>query len=249
MPKVIFTKEMIEVVKEKYPIQSNSELASCLGVYPIQVKQLAIRLGLKKQIKFYKKTWTDKQDLFLINNYQNSTASEIAKCLGKSKSSIKSRCFKLGLKLLNENKTAKRLNQFKKGQTAYNKGQKMKPEAYEKCKHTFFKKGQESNNKKPVGSTRITDGYIMVKIDEPNKWNLLHRIVYEKCYGEIPENHNVNFKDGNRLNCEPENLYCLSKEEQMLKNSIQNLPEELISIIRLKGQLKKQITIKTRKNG
>lgn len=36
----------------------------------------------------------------------------------------------------------------------------------------------------------------------------LHRVVWEENFGPIPAGYKVYFKDGNSLNCKPENLYC-----------------------------------------
>lgn len=44
----------------------------------------------------------------------------------------------------------------------------------------WFKKGHVSKNRKEVGSERIdTDGYVMVKVAEPNTWKNKHKIVWE----------------------------------------------------------------------
>lgn len=239
--KKIFTTEMIDAIAKVYPVQNNQEIASCFGVSPWQIKALASRMNWKKEIKFYKTTWEERDLDFLKANYKTSTFREIGICLGKSRSTIKSKVYDLGLKLSEEDLTPERRNIFQKGLVPHNKGKKMNPETYEKCKGTFFQKGQVCVNKKPIGATRITDGYILIKVAEPNVWDLLHRIVYEKCYGSIPKKHNVNFKDGNRMNCQPENLFCITKQEQMLNNSLQNLPKELIEIILLKAKITRKI--------
>lgn len=77
---------------------------------------------------------------------------------------------------------------------------------------TWFKKGDIPSNHKPVGSERITkDGYIMVKVAEPNKYRLKHRVVYEEAYGEIPDDLKVTFIDGDKHNCDISNLMPISK--------------------------------------
>ena len=113
------------------------------------------------------------------------------------------------------------LGYFKKGHIPANKGKKqieyMKPEMIERTKNTRFKKGHEPVNRREVGSERITkDGYIQVKVAEPNKWDLKHRIVYREHYGEIPENCNVVFGDGNKQNCNIDNLILVNKKEMYI---------------------------------
>ena len=64
----------------------------------------------------------------------------------------------------------------------------MPKEVYEKVKHTMFAKGNVPPNHRPVGSERISiDGYIEVKVAEPDKWRLKQRVVYEEAKGESPE--------------------------------------------------------------
>ena len=60
---------------------------------------------------------------------------------------------------------------FEKGCIPPNKGKKLSPEQYEKCKATMFKKGNIPQNHRPVGSERVAkDGYMQIKVAEPNKW-------------------------------------------------------------------------------
>lgn len=70
---------------------------------------------------------------------------------------------------------------FQKGHVPQNKGKKMSPEQYKKCSGTMFKKGNVPKNYKPVGSKRILkEGYVEIKIADPNQWELEHRLVWEK---------------------------------------------------------------------
>ena len=94
-------------------------------------------------------------------------------------------------------------SRFKKGMIPYNKGKKgsMSPEQYEKCKATMFKKGNIPQNHRPIGSERIDrDGYTYIKVAEPNKWKLKHRLLWEEHNGPIPHKHRLIFADGNRQN-------------------------------------------------
>jgi hypothetical protein len=92
---------------------------------------------------------------------------------------------------------------FKKGHTPYNKGQKgnrMSPA-------TEFKKGCTPHNYRLVGSERINkDGYVEVKVAEPNRWKAKHRAIFEAAHGEIPEGCRVLFADGDKQNFALENL-------------------------------------------
>ena len=77
-----------------------------------------------------------------------------------------------------------------------------------------FKKGQSAHNYKPIGYEFVQcDGYIYVKIAEPNTWVKKHRYIWEKYYGKIPKGYRVAFKDQNRQNCEIDNLILVSKKD------------------------------------
>ena len=102
-----------------------------------------------------------------------------------------------------------------------------------------------------VGSERINvDGYIEIKVAEPNRWRVKHRVIWEQHNGAIPRGFNVQFKNHNPLDCRIENLYLISKAEQMrTENSfLARYPKELQDVIRLKGAINRQIR-KREKNG
>lgn len=141
-----------------------------------------------------------------------------------------------------------KVHRYKKGSIPANKGKKqskyMTPEQIEKTMKTRFKKGNNPTNFKPVGSKRINvDGYIEIKIKDPNKWELKHRVVWKKQNGKIPKGYNIQFKDGNRQNCSIDNLYIISRAEQMKnENSFHaRYPEAIKKVIRAKASLTKEI--------
>lgn len=108
---------------------------------------------------------------------------------------------------------------FYKGQPSNNKGKKMSPEIYEKVKHTFFKKGTVPPKKVPVGTEVLRDdGYLKVKIAEPNVWKQKHRLVWEENYGKVPKGMKVMFLDGDKTNCEISNLKLISKQASLIMN-------------------------------
>ena len=113
--------------------------------------------------------------------------------------------------------------QFKKGNVAHNKGKKqieyMNQESIERTKETRFKKGNKPKNYRPVGSERITkDGYIEVKVADPNKWETKNKIIYKQYFGDIPKGHKVIYADGNKLNNDINNLILVSNNEELIMN-------------------------------
>lgn len=54
------------------------------------------------------------------------------------------------------------------------------------------------------------DGYYQIT-SGPNKGKLLHRLIYEKHYGTIPEGFHIHHMDNDKENNAPNNLRLLSK--------------------------------------
>lgn len=86
---------------------------------------------------------------------------------------------------------------------------------------TSFKKGNEPWNKKKIGSERIDiNGYILIKVKEPNAWRLKHRIMYEKYHNvKLTSDDAVIFADQNKLNLEKDNLILISKSQLLKMNN------------------------------
>jgi len=105
--------------------------------------------------------------------------------------------------------------QFQKGCTPANKGKK----GTGGWEPTQFKKGHRPVNFRPVGSERVNiDGYTEIKIADSNKWRLKHQVVWELVNGPMPKGHGVIFGDGNRSNCDIENLILVSLRQLLTLN-------------------------------
>ena len=87
-------------------------------------------------------------------------------------------------------------SKFKKGNVPYNAGTK----GVSKANRGSFKKGNRPSNYQPVGSESKKRGYWMVKVADPNVWEMKNRLLWEEHYGEIPEGYVVTFLDGNLKN-------------------------------------------------
>lgn len=200
--------------------------------------------------------WTKTEDEFLFANYANKSSAEIAKVVGHSENAVYNRAFLFHLKKSEKYRTEtnKRLaaklaekgkaHRFPKGQTPFNKGQKMPEQVYAKVERTMFRKGHIPANHRQVGSERINvDGYTEIKVADPNKFVLKHRLIWEQANGPIPKGYNVQFKDGNRQNITLDNLYLISRSSQMKhENSYHaRYPEEVRKSIQLMGALQRQI--------
>ena len=99
----------------------------------------------------------------------------------------------------------------------------MSQEQYERCKATMFQKGHVPKNYMEVGTyTHTTEGYLIRKIkEEGTQWErfeFVHRAVWEEHNGPIPEGKMVIFLDGNKDNCDIANLALVDNNENLEMN-------------------------------
>lgn len=130
---------------------------------------------------------------------------------------------------------------YKKGRTSENKGIPMSPELYAKCQPTMFRKGNEPHNTRFDGalSSRVDktgNEYLYIRV-EKSKWVLYHRLFWEQEHGTIPKGMCVAFIDGNSANVKLSNLELITREVNMLRNTIHQWPSEMKTVIKLKNKL------------
>jgi hypothetical protein len=140
-------------------------------------------------------------------------------------------------------------HRFKKGHKSWNKDKSpkdyMPSESYDKIKTTQFKKGNLPTNTKHDGAISLRHDktgvkYYYIRIAKA-KWVLLHQKIYQDVYGPIPKSHIIVFKDRNPLNVTLENLECITRIENMHRNSLHRLAPEIKQTIRVLTKLKKTI--------
>ncbi len=115
---------------------------------------------------------------------------------------------------------------FQKGHKTWNAGTK----GLVKKNKGSFQKGQRPGNWRPVGTERVNvEGYIEVKVAEPNRWRSKHVVVWESKHGKIEKGYVVRFKDNNPLNCNIDNLEKVSRKVHLRLNQCNyvELPAEL----------------------
>ncbi len=168
-------------------------------------------------------------DSFLKKNYLTMPVKSMGTAIGKSYCYVNRRLDELGLvippEVVERNRQAGRI---KPGNVPPNKGKKMdswmNPAAMEASKKYRFKKGGLPHNTKEDGaiSVRKDTGtgikYKYIRVSK-GKWELLQRVNWEKQNGPIPEGYIIVFKDGDQMNCEPENLEMITLAENMRRNS------------------------------
>lgn len=185
--------------------------------------------------------WTKEMADFVVANNKGRTAKDMAELVSRTfQKEINAEQIKAlrGRLKIDSGLTGR----FEKGHVPPNKGRK----GYHApgCEKGWFKKGETSWNHANVGDEAwTTDGYLKVKIAEPNKWRHKHILVWEKHNGPVPEGFMVTFKDQNHANCSIENLALISKSEnaimncQGLRSEDPKLTETGILLARLKNKI------------
>lgn len=252
-----WTDKECKLLIELYPHKTNGYIAEIMDRKVIAIKNKARVMKLKKSY-ISRCEWTTKCNEQLKRLYPHHSTVDVAKMMNRTLRSIYSQAYLLSLKKSKEymDKCQKenglmlqrsgKASRFSKGHVPANKGKSMDPELKKKISHSFFKKGHIPQNKREIGSSRITkDGYIEIKVEDPSRWELLHRFMWKVWMGPIPKGYRIVFKDGNRQNCNIDNLDIISDEKNMMNNNIQRYPEELrnamIATGRLKAKIKRKI--------
>jgi hypothetical protein len=92
---------------------------------------------------------------------------------------------------------------------------------------TSFTLGNTPPNTRPLGAERVDtkDGYILVKVDEPNPFTTAqtrfkhkHVVIWESKHGPVPSGLVIIFKDGDKLNFDDDNLIAVSRAELLRLN-------------------------------
>ncbi len=204
-----------------------------------------------------RRPWTEIERAVLRKFYPDAPTFVIAKALGRPLTQVYRQARRLDLlksAAYLASEAACRLRrgdhigaafQFPRGHQPWNKGKKglsMGGLA------TRFKAGAMPHNHVPIGTeVKDRDGYLKRKIAEPKTWVYVHRYEWERVHGPIPKTHALAFKDGNKANVSLNNLELRTKREVMLRNSVHNLPPELVEVIQLQGALKRKINGKHRR--
>ena len=208
--------------------------------------------------------WTDAETEQLRQLYPDTPTPEIARLMGRSTASVYSRAGLLGLGKSDayfQSAHSGRLGafcgrgseyQFKPGGTPWNAGMKgYYPGGPEGLKH-WFKRGElhgaAKKNFRPVGTVRVgKGGVIEVKVcckpgsKKSVAWRPVHVEMWIAANGPLPPDHICILRDGDHTNLVMENIECISRQENMRRNSVHRLPKELAECAQLRGALRRRI--------
>ena len=146
---------------------------------------------------------------------------------------------------------------YQKGHAPGNKGKKLEEyvgedraaEIKKRIAATQFRKGERPVNEMPVGTIVVnSDGYKLRKKQMEGslweRWEFLHRAVWEEINGPVPDGMVVTFRDGDKLNCNIDNLMLVTRGENcaLTRYGYRSEDPELtdlgLSVIRLKKAVK-----------
>lgn len=230
MPKRKYTEEMHQFILEHYKEVPVKELTRLFNnQFNTDITAVAMKSYLSnRKMKsgrptgyspgVYSKQFSKEVVEYILQNYKGTGHKEMAETLNEKFGTAYTASQIKGY-YANHKLNSGLTGRFEKGIVPANKGKKMSQEQYEKCKGTMFKKGNIPGNHRPVGSERITkDGYVEIKIGEPNKWRLKHLVVWEATNGRLPKGHVILFRDGNKQNTELSNLRLMTRSELLIMN-------------------------------
>ena len=216
-------------------------------------------------VKKRRHTWTPAKDDLLREFYPDLPTAEIARVLRLEVSQVYDRAARLGIRKSAEylaGPHACRLRRgdnigaqyrIQPGHVPWNKG--MKGWCAPGCERTQFKPGARFGKAamlwQPIGAERVTkDGILQRKVSDtgytPRDYRAVHALVWEAANGPIPPGHIVVFRDGNRRNFAPENLECISRAENMRRNTLYQYPEEIVRAIKTRAVLNRRINRMTK---
>ncbi len=226
MAKRIYFKEHIDYLREITPGRRSWEVAELFNerfnfsASEAAIRTLRLKHGIKLTVPRTVKQYTDEQIAYLKELSERGLFNrEITRLFNerfdtsRTENAIQQQRCKYGFKT-----TARYY--WKKGCKPWNKG--MKGWFAPGTERTQFKKGDMPQTWVPVGSETVTeDGYLKVKIADPDKWVYKHRLIWEQHHGrKVPPGHVVIFGDRNKRNFDPDNLLLVSQAQLVRMNQM-----------------------------
>lgn len=208
------------------------------------------------------KRFTPEEDKILHDNYLNLSLNQLSAKLGRAMESVAGRLPRLGLvvppeiihKRMAESFTrlaeSGKISRFGKGHVPKNKGQKMPPELYEKCKGTMFKPGQVPATCVHFGKPYLhhrtrKDGYIerLWFIQEGKNKRSAYLAYLCRTNGIDLTGKKPILKEGFDHSRAPtlDDILVLTNADNMRLNTLHRYPKDVVRLIQVKGALQRQI--------
>lgn len=214
-----------------------------------------------------KRLWSKADDRELRRVYPDEPNPAIARRLRRTVCAIYGRADKLGLhksaaylasphacRLRRGDHVGARFR-FSKGHVPANKGLRRPGWGPGRMKATQFRRGALNGvalqRFKPIGSTRLVDGYLYRKISAvPGPWTVNWKLesvlLWEAAHGPVRSGSTLVFRNHDRTDVRLDNLECITRRELMARNTVHNLPKPLARVVQLLGALNRQVRRRTR---
>jgi len=211
-----------------------------------------------------KRLWEPADDDVMRRFYPGMSTAKLARRLRRSVCSVNARADLLGLRKSEAylaSPDACRLRRgddvgaafrFPPGHVPANKGLRRPGWFAGRMRETQFKRGGVSHTWKPIGATRLVDGYVYRKVTDVRhvpwtvNWKPEHVLIWERVHGPVPAGHRLWFKNGDKTDIRLDNLECISGREAMARTTVHNLPKPIAQTVQLLGALNRQIRRRTR---
>ena len=194
---------------------------------------------------------------YLREHYADTSNDILGKVLNRNPRSVAQKARKLGLQKSPEF-LAEHGGRFQVGLQPWNKGVPGSTGTQEACRATQFKPGRPAElaaNYKPIGSIRVAKGGILEQkvtddrsLYPARRWKSVHSLVWEREVGPIPAGHIVVFKAGQFTDqveqITPGRLECITRRENMLRNTVHRYGKEIAQIVQLRGVINRHINKK-----
>ena len=221
------------------------EIAKALNRSPSHIRQRAEHHGIEVVRVSKRKIWPAKATETLLRMFPTYSAGEIAAELGVTVATVHRRANLLGLrksKGWRAERTARR----------WLEGRHETSRASVETRFNPVRPSSAARNYIPIGALRVTnEGSLERKVtDDPRlaparRWVAVARLVWEAAHGPIPSGHVVRFRDGMHTTVEsditPDRLECITRRENMRRNSIHNYPQPIPQLVQLRGALNRKI--------
>jgi hypothetical protein len=194
--------------------------------------------------------WSKDSEAALLSLYPETSNDVLGRMFGKTPKAIGLKARSMGAKK-SASFMAEAVPRFKPGSTPFNKGKKgMNGES-----PTRFTAGRKPQTWQPVGTRVIDkDGNLVEKISDTsvrrNDWQPVHKLAWVAANGPVPTGHIVVFKPG-RKTADPaqitaDSVECITRAENMRRNTVHRLPKEIAQTLQLIGVLNRQIRKRTK---
>jgi hypothetical protein len=214
-PKVFWTAEQIEVLRQRYPNERAEVLAALFDCDVQRVYAKAAKLGLSKSAEFF------------ASAESGRTGHDDRGIAGRFVKGMKS--WNKGVKGSTGNHPNCRRTQFKKGRPAN--------ETF-----NYVPIGTEKLSKEGYLLRKVTDDPTIAPV---RRWEAVHRLVWAEANGPIPAGYVVCFLPGRFSNeaakITPDALELVHRRDLANRNHPRNKDPELAKLVQLKGAITRQV--------